>query len=172
MRLKLYYLAIATIGFLTLGSCDDDSSNPPVQTTPEAVVKGFQNKYPDVDTQTVKWEKKGTYYVAEYKKVANMEDVEAWFTATGEWKMTETDFGKDLFLLPPAINVGFNKTDYSSWTIDDIDLYEYPDESRNFYLFEVEKAGQPTTNLFFKTDGTLIKAAPDTDADITPDTVI
>lgn len=173
MKLKLFYLAIATIGLISLSACDDDDSpNPPAQNIPEAVVKGFQTKYPDVDPKIVEWEQNGVYYIAEYKKLSNMEDVEAWFTTAGEWKMTETDFGKNLFLLPTLINEAFNKTDYNSWTIDDIKLYEYPDESRNFYLFEVEKAGQPTTNLFFKPDGTLIKTAPDTGTDINPDTVI
>ena len=86
--------------------------------------------------------------------------------------MSENDCGKDLFLIPAAVNEGFNKTEYRTWTVDDIDFYEYPDNTRDFYVIEVEQAGQSDTDLYFKPDGTLIKTVPNDNSEITPDTVI
>lgn len=175
MKQKLLYLLLFTLGLTTFSACsddDDDNVTPPVANVPEAVTNAFKTKYPDVNISQVKWEYKGNYIVAEYKTTANMKDVDAWFSKSGEWKMTETDFGKDLFLIPTELNVAFNKSDYALWTIDDISLYEYPDQTKDFYMFEVEKAGQQDMAVYFKTDGTLIKAAVDTDTEITPDTSI
>lgn len=174
MKLKhllLFAVAFAALSFTACGD-DDDDDKIPAPNIPTAVVDAFKAKYPDVNLNTVRWETEGQYIKAEYKTTANMKDIEAWFTTSGEWKMTETDFGKDLFLIPTAINLAFNKTEYATWTIDDINLYEYPDATKDFYLIEVEKTGQSDTGLYFKPDGTLIKTAPGTEAEITPDTVI
>ncbi len=171
MKLKLFYLLIALVGGFTFVSCDDDDDAPKLKDIPQACLDSFKAKFPEA--KNVDWERKGTYYVAEYDKFNNREvEVSAWFAPDGTWNMTDTDYGKDLFMLPTEINTAFNQSEYSSWTIDDIDLYEYPDTTKDFYLIEVEKAGQTDMELYFKTDGTLIKAIPDTNTDITPDTQI
>lgn len=173
MKLKLFYLFIGLIGLSTLCACNDDDDNTvTTPNVPEAIANAFKAKYPDVDSRNVKWEQKGNYMVAEFKKTANMEEVDAWFSATGEWKMSETDYGKNLFLLPTEINDALRDNGYLSWTMDDINYYEYTDASKNFYLFEMTKAGEPETNAFFKADGTKIKTTIGDQADITPDTVI
>lgn len=172
MKLKLFYILIALMGISNFTACsDDDDNTPPVNPNiPEAVANAFAQKYPDVNTSAVKWEKKGIYQVAEFKSGLN--EIEAWFSQTGEWKMTENDYGKDLFMVSTIINQAFIHSGYSTWTIDDISYYEYPDETKNFYLIEVEKAGEPDTQLYFKPDGTTIKTATEANVNITPDTTI
>ena len=84
--------------------------------------------------------------------------------------MTETDYGKDLFYLPSVVEKSFSEGEYGTWIVDDIDFYERTD--KDFYLIEVEKAGQRDMDLYYSPDGVLIKAVPDSDVEITPDTVI
>lgn len=174
MKLNSFYLPLLALGMVLLSACSDDDDKIPAESIPTAVADSFKARYPDINITSVKWETKGAYTVGEFKKTTDSEDIEAWFTtATGEWKMTETDYGKNLFLIPVEISNAFGMTEYGSlWTIDDICLYEYTDASKNFYLFEVEKAGQQDMEIYFRTDGSLIKAIPDTNRDITPDTVI
>lgn len=173
MKLRNFLILPLIAAVFTFSACgDDDDDKNNISNVPATVVDAFKTQFPDINIASVKFEKSGQYYTAEYSKNNNTIDVEHWFTADGQLKMTETDYGKDLFLIPTVINTAFNKTEYRDWTIDDISLYEYPDATGNFYLIEVEKAGQTDTELYFKTDGTLIKAIPDTGADITPDTVI
>lgn len=169
-NLLMLPLVIAAFTFSACGNDDDDKAT--ITNVPSTIVDAFKTQFPDVNINTVKFEKSGQYYTAEYHANNNMIEIESWFSTDGQWKMTETDYGKDLFLIPTDINIAFNKTEYRDWTIDDISLYEYPDATKNFYMIQVEKAGQPDTALYFKTDGTLIKTAADTGADITPDTVI
>ena len=84
--------------------------------------------------------------------------------------MTNTDYGKDLFMLPSEIGKAFADSQFADWTIDDIDLYERPDKS--FYVFEVEKKGMRDMELYFNTDGSMIKAIEDADMDILPTTPV
>lgn len=170
---KIYYSLILILSLGVTTACsDDDSPTDNSVKVPDAVMTSFQTKYPDIAPASVKWDLKGSYYVADYKTTANMREVEAWFSPDGTWRMTETDNGRDLFLLPTDINTAFNNSDYALWTIDDIEYYEYPDATNNFYLFEVEKTGETDTALYFSTAGTLIKTTPSANLDITPDTVI
>lgn len=171
MRLKLYYLLIAVLGLVTFAGCNDDDENlAPRPNAPEAVLNAFNAKYPDA--KDVKWETKGAYYVADFKTTASLVEIDAWYKADGTWAMTESDYGKDLFMVPTAINQAFNASQYATWTIDDISYYEYPDATKSFYLIEVEKVGQTDMQLYFKPDGTSIKNVADNGVDITPDTVI
>lgn len=170
MKLKLFYLIIALIGGFTFVSCDDDDDTPKIKDIPQTCLDSFKAKYPEATN--VDWERKGNYYVADFHKNNNQVEVDAWFAANGTWVMSDNDYGKDLFMIPPVVNTSFNRTEYRDWTIDDIDYYEYPDATKDFYVIEVKKAGQPDTELYFKPDGTLIKTVPSTNVDITPDTVI
>lgn len=172
MKKKFFYLllaAVTTMGFAS--SCSDDDDNDiPSDNIPEAVTKAFRQQYPDA--KNVEWSQNGKYYVADFDEATRFTDIDAWYTAAGEWAMSENDYGKDLFLIPAAVNAGFNKTDYRTWTVDDIDYYEFPAATRDFYVIEVETAGQPDTDLYFRPDGTLVKAVTNDTSVITPDTVI
>ena len=169
-------LLLAGLGLAATSCSDDDKNdtpdpNPSQTVVPEAVLKAFAAKYPDVPANIVKWEVEGNSPVAEYNIKNTFTDVDAWFnTATGAWSMTESHYGEDLFLIPPALNVGFVNSGYSQWQNDDIVFYEYPDSHRDVYIFYMEKAGEPDTALYFDVDGKLLKTGPSDNLDITPDT--
>ncbi|MDE6854036.1 MAG: PepSY-like domain-containing protein [Muribaculaceae bacterium] len=148
-------------------SCSSDKDEPAPSYIPETVRDAFQQKFPDATN--VDWDTKSSYYIAEFKHIDGAE-TEVWYTSEADWAMTVTDYGKDLFLLPANINEAFAKSPYGfGWTIDDIDLYERASDS--FYIFEVERSGQPDTNVYFDSDGTYLKAVEsDADTDILPTT--
>lgn len=177
MRLKILSLAILSIFAVTYacGDNDDDNtpqkpSDPAVAGIPQVCQDAFAQRYPKA--QRVKWEIKKPYYVADFADVNGTVDTEAWFKADGTWAMSEADYGKDLFMIPTAVNLAFEKTEYRTWTISDISHYTYPDQTKEFYVIEVEKTGSADTDLYFRADGTLFKTAPDTGTDITPDTAV
>ncbi len=168
MKLKLYLLLFALCSVVTLQSCSDDDDPT---TVPEAIVDAFKAKFPSVTNE--KWEIKSGYHVAEFWD--NGKEVDAWFTSTAEWSMTETDLGKDLTLLPNEVKTTFTSSIYNptttNWRVEDIDLYERPDKT--FYLIEIEAAGQKDRKLFYNPDGTLIKDVEDKENDdILPNTPI
>lgn len=165
MKKNLLLLFIAVCGFMAFQSCSDDDDNDLGQVS-EEFVNALKNKFPDATG--VKWEQKSTYRVAEFKK--NMTDIDVWFNPKAEWVMTNTDYGKDLFMIPSEIGKAFADSQFADWTIDDIDLYERPDKS--FYVFEVEKKGMRDMELYFNTDGSMIKAIEDADMDILPTTPV
>ncbi len=175
--MKLYGLTVllSTLAVASFSSCDDDDKSDdktPTQTNvPEAVVNTFTKQYPEA--KNVSWDSKKTgYYVAEFDRQYNVE-VEAWYKKTnGTWAMTSTDYGVDLFLVPAPIDVAFTKSEYSTWEIENVTYYEYPDSAKNFYLYEVEKKGQPDAAVVIYDDGTTRSIASWNDADITPDTQI
>ena len=163
------------ISFTACGDDDDDNNVRP-SAVPEVCADAFSAKYPDV--KSPKWEQEGNYYTAEWTEINGMRDVEAWFKVTSNtsdsWVMTETDYGKNLFLVPTGLNTSFNDTEYSEATIDDISLFEYPDATKDVYVIEVSPAGMSNDMLllFKASDYSYIKAMTDTDRDITPDTVL
>ncbi|MDE7411473.1 MAG: PepSY-like domain-containing protein [Paramuribaculum sp.] len=138
---------------------------------PDTVTNAFTQQYPDA--QNVKWETDKTgYYVAEFDGLYGTE-IEAWYKISdGSWAMTSSDYGVDDFLFPAPISVAFNKTAYATWHIEDITYYEYPENSKSFYLYEVTKNGQPDTAVLIYNDGTSRDISPWTATDITPDTTL
>lgn len=177
MKLKLFTLLLAVAGLTTFTSCsdDDDDNKVPVSGVTTEVMQSFKAKYPNVDVnKDVKWETKGQYTVAEFTQAAGQIELDAWFnTKTGEWAMTEQDFGEDLFLVPAELNAKYYQTEYSTWNIDDMKLYNYPDSTKDRYVFEVNKTGQQDMLLYFTANTyELVKAVVDNDPVVTPDTAL
>lgn len=146
-------------------ACNDDDDHVAV---PDEFKSALLQKYPDV--KHVDWERKGEYRVAEFTKAAVEHDI--WFDSNAKLVMTELDYGKDLFLVPDnAVSAAFPKSEYGTWQIDDIKHYIQLDNE--FYVFEVEKAGQPDMDVYFSVSGEMLKAVKsDGNPDIRPDTVI
>lgn len=147
---------MALWGVVGFTGCDD---NDDVTNLPEVIENAFNDKFPDATW--VEWERKAGYYVAEFRQDGM--DVEAWYDNQGSWRMTESDFGRNLTLLPQAVQTTFQSSGYSQWTVDDIDKYECPDKT--FYLLEVKKAGQRDRKLFYSQDGLLLKDVEDKEND-------
>lgn len=185
MRLKLYYLFIVLVGLgIATGCSDDDNDNDgpripvPIAGMSQAVLNQFNAQYPNA--AGTRWSKDSIgvndmYYVAEFIQ-ANYEN-DAWYTPSGTWAMTETDYEKNMFMIPAIVNTEFEKTEYAmGWTIDDIDFYDYPDNGRDVYIIEVEKAGQPDTDVYIHqvstTEAKVVKVANHQNLNVRPTTVL
>lgn len=172
---KLGFAAIAALfgifSVTSLSSCskDDENSEPSDGQVPTAVAQSFKSMFPNA--QNVEWEKNGSYYIAEFNKIVS-EDYDVWFKASdASWAMTQIDYGKNLFMIPASLNASFEQTEYATWTIDNISLYERPDAS--FYIFEVEKTGNPDMAVIYTKAGQYVNAVAESVlGDITPTTVI
>ena len=149
-------------------ACSDDDDNRDISAVPPAFVQALDKVVPDA--KNVKWEREGEYRVAEFYK--NGVDYDVWFDASAAWAMTEMDYGRDFMLVPHnAVNEAFSKGDYAYWKVDDISYYEQTSDA--FYVIEVEKAGQPDTDLYYALDGTMRQAIPSASSpDIFPVTVV
>lgn len=158
MKTNLWKWLLVYCSVLVLSACDDDDDYPSSK-VPESVQAALEAKYPAINK--VEWEKKSSYYVAEFRD--NGVDTEVWFDSNAVWCMTETDLRTDLNVLPGLIKNAFETGQYADWVVDDIDKYERPD--RTFYLIEIEKSGQRDRDLFYAEDGTLLKDAEDSGND-------
>jgi hypothetical protein len=97
-------------------------------------------------------------------------DTHVWYTSNGDWQMTEYDLGVNLSALPQAVQDAFQSGQYSTWRVDDIDKYERPQDV--FYLIEVETKGENDRDLFYASDGTLLKDEADRENnEVKPDIV-
>lgn len=144
MKIKLLLLLFVLSAVSFAGCSDDDDYIPET-----AVVDAFTSKYPEA--KRVSWETKMDYKVAEFI-LANHE-TEAWFDASGNWLMTETDIRFDE--LPLLIQDKHVLGEYANWRVDDVDKIErYNTET--IYVVEVEQ-GDNDVELVYAADGTLIK---------------
>ncbi len=162
---RLLFLMSVLVAATAFVACSDDKDDPDYKVDP-AFVKALSDRYPTA--YSVDWDREGAWFVAEFN--VDRDRMEAWFDSDARWAMTRTELNRNLLSVPTAVANAFASGDYSTWQIDDIDYYEKP--QREFFVIEVENPGQADMDLFYNTDGTLIKAVPSTDADITPATVI
>lgn len=144
-------------------ACNDDDK---AITVPDSFRNALTAQFPQA--QDIEWKDKAGYRVADFR-IGNI-DTEAWYTAKAEHVMTVRELGRNKSALPVAVAGAVSSSEYSSWHIDDIEYYERTDDS--FYIIDVEKTGLTDTELYYKPDGILIKAVPDTDAEILPTTPI
>lgn len=162
----LLVLALSSVTATAFASCSDDDDNIATDKI-EALDKALDAIYPGASANA-RWETEKGYYVAEFNN-NERQDVEVWFDRSPKWVMTETDLDR-IDQLPEAVQAAFNAGGYAGYLVDDIDFYERFDG--NFYVIEVEKQGQPDTELFYKDNGEFIKANTGGSIKIYPDTVI
>ena len=168
MKTRFSILALGLVALLGFSSCsDDDDNDVNNKDVPEVYKNALAAKFPEATN--VKWERTSQYYVAEFSKPQQEYDV--WFAADAKWVMTETDYGKNLFFLPPAVEQALAKGPYGfEHTVEDVEMYERTD--RTFYIIEVEPVkGDGDIYIYYAPDGTQIKAITN-DVTITPDTAI
>lgn len=159
--------ALGLAAMLGFASCSDDNDDVDIKDVPQAYKAALAEKFPDA--VNVKWEKNGQYYVADFSKPQTEYDV--WFAPEAKWAMTEADYGKNLFMLPPEVEEAFSKGEYGfEHTVEDVEMYERTDLT--FYVIEVEPvSGDADIHIFYNPDGTVIKTVTG-DVSITPDTVL
>lgn len=154
-----------TAGFVGCSDNDDDYDVNPSK-VPQEVKTSFESMFPNA--RVVDWEKIVPWYVADFDD--NTFDKDAWFTDGGVWVMTQTDYGSITTFLPVEVQNAFQQSQYSSWIVDDVDMYERVADT--FYTIEVETAGPGDVTLFYSPDGSLINTVLTDYPDITPNTVI
>ena len=157
MKKSLMLGAVALLS-VSLWSCSNDDDDLSVKAVPEAVKTSMDQKYPSA--RSTEWKKKGTYIVAEFA-LDNVKDATAWFTANGEWYMTESDI---LFNeLPKAVSDAFNASAYATWKVDDIDKIERRD-LEDIYVLELENGAQEV-DLYLNEAGIIVKTVVETEND-------
>lgn len=162
MKRLLFVLAIAVMTVMAGCSKDDEkgiSVNNEVRST-------FAQKYPDASH--IKWKLKTDYYVAEFTMnytapdgSSFKADADAWFDNSGVWYMTEVDLMPNR--IPAAISEALASSRFAGWKIEDAEIVE-----RNgmavVYVLEVEGVENGVKveyDLYFMTDGTLVKEVLD-----------
>lgn len=118
--------------------------------------KNFDEMYPGATN--IKWSSRSGHEVIRFN--SSNRELEAWFDHSGSWKLTETEI--PLTLLPSAVGKAFAQGDYSNWEIEDIDYVQRRDHDP-IYVLEVE-LGEEEFDLYYTSDGTLVKAFRDSDA--------
>ncbi|MDL2241708.1 PepSY-like domain-containing protein [Bacteroidales bacterium OttesenSCG-928-L03] len=150
MKKNPFFILFALCG-LVFYSCDDDN----IKVSNE-FQSAFEARYPDA--QRVEWEKEYGYYVADFWKIDEHAEAEAWFDKQAGWQMTVTEITFND--LPQEVKASFDSSEYGNWYTDDTDKVERPDKGL-LYVIEVEK-GKTEYDLYFAPDGRFIKAVKDT----------
>ena len=159
-NLKLTFLAVClALAAFAFGACssDDHGSSAPSAAFQSALMKLYPN------ATHIDWEQKGTYYVADCR--ADYRDKKVWFDANANWVMTETDL-ENINNLVPAVLTAFMESHYAKWTVDDVDMLEYPNEPTPEFVVEV-KNGDQEVNLYFSAEGGLLHEKNVTNGDDT-----
>ncbi len=166
MKFKFLIGLLAIFGLVSVQACSDDDDDR-LDDVSQVFVDALKKLYPTATD--VKWENKAPYRVAEFNKNNGQIGTEVWFDINANWKMTELDYGKNLFMLPTVINDAFTQTEYcrAPWNVDDIEEYKRPTD--NFFIIEVESPQQGEVSLLFSDDGTLLKTVNGDLDNITPD---
>jgi uncharacterized membrane protein YkoI len=121
------------------------------KSVPDKVSSALTQKYPDLRSGDIEWEKKGSHYKAEFTK--DGQDYEVKFDNTGNWVSTEIELTeKDL---PEKVRNGLNKSEYKSWKVKDVEKKEKP-QGKTLYRIEVEK-GEQEYDVYFDPEGTIVK---------------
>lgn len=150
MRGRILMVTLWMASLFVFAACHDDDDDDDKGYTPgKSVVAAFEAKFPNA--VAVSWEKKGVYEKAEFHQ--NGQEVDAWFDASGQWMMTETDV---LFAnLPAEVKTGFNESIYSAWQVEDVDMLERLNMP-TVYRLEIEK-GNEEMLIYFNEKGELVK---------------
>lgn len=169
-QLRTLFLLLAIVfGFSTsFIACSDDDDDDDLSSVPAAFTTALIKAYPQA--KDINWETDGTYRIAEFRHSGVEYDI--WFDNSAAIVMHELDFGINLNSIPnPVVAKKFVEGEYGSWTLDDCKYYKQT--SGAFYVFEVENIGAPDTDLYYDTEGNIIKTVnSDAAPEIRPDTPV
>ena len=139
MKLK-YFLPVLAFGLLVLQGCSDDDDG--LKNVPETIKSAFNQKYPGKSVR--EWEKKSGYYVAEFSN--DNRSADAWFTPSGSWVRTETDY---IGALPTAVS-DYISQNYPIAVIDDQDWIETPTDQ--YFEIELEQRKKKDVKAFLASE--------------------
>lgn len=129
------------------GNNNEGDVNP--QGIPMNVVNTFNTMYPNAIH--VEWDREGVLYEAEF--IMNGSEYSALFQNDGTWVRTEMDVNLRNSPLPEAVS-SYISSNYSGWTIDDVDFIQTPADE--YYVIELEKRGNQDVRIRIHADGTLL----------------
>lgn len=152
---RIMILAIAVLGVCMFASCEKSDDITPDQ----PLVDALQAKYPDVTR--AEWEKKKTFFVAEFW--LESKEMDAWFNQSAQWLMTDIEWTRAA--LPEAVTTALAAGKYADWRVDDVDKLEYASGTVK-YVIEVEQ-GKKEFDLYFSETGELLAEEDVTNKDDT-----
>ena len=164
--MKKIFLALFAIALFGFVGCSDDEDDINPSSVPETVKATMQQMYPTA--QWIEWNLYNDYYVADF--TLSGFETDAWFLPDGVWAMTVTDYDSNVGYLPLLMQNGFDESQYASWIVDDVDLYQRTADT--FAAIDVESPGQGELTIYIDDTGTIINVTPDIDTPILPTTTI
>ena len=121
-----------------------------IRKIPAEVTNAFQEKYPDA--KSVEWRDKLTSFTASFQ--LDSTTYIAQFSSKGEWENTEEAIDKDD--IPSEVKAGFDKSRYADWNMGQVTKIELPGDEFQ-YKIEVAKGDIKKRNLYFNSDGRMLK---------------
>lgn len=143
---KIIYIA----GLFAILTITATNSFAQIRKIPAEVTNAFQEKYPNA--KSVEWRDKLSSFTASFQQDSTT--YIAQFKSNGEWENTEEAI--DESELPEAVTNGFDKSKYTEWTIGQVSRIELPNDEIQ-YRVEVAKGDIKKRNLYFNSDGRLLK---------------
>lgn len=121
-----------------------------IRKIPAEVTNAFTEKYPNATS--VEWRDKLSSFTASFQLDSGI--FIATFSNKGEWESTEEGIDKED--LPDAVNAGFDKSKYTDWEWGQVTRIELPNDEVQ-YKIEVKKGDIKKRNLYFSSEGRLLK---------------
>lgn len=121
-----------------------------IRKIPAEVTDAFTAKYPNATA--VEWRDKLSSFTASFQLDSRI--YIATFGNKGDWESTEEGIDKED--LPEAVNGGFSKSKYTDWDWGQVTRIELPGDEVQ-YKIEVKKGDIKKRNLYFSSEGRLLK---------------
>jgi uncharacterized protein YxeA len=118
---------------------------------PSNVSSALMEKYPNLNSRDVEWNKEGSNYQAEFMNKGIKYEVV--IDDSGNWVATETEISKSE--LPDKVKEGLKNSEYGSWNVNEVEKRESP-EAKSMYIIEVEKGNQDY-DVYFDQNGKVMK---------------
>jgi hypothetical protein len=139
-RIFLFFLCCAVVVF----------ADAQLRKIPAEVTDAFASKYPHATK--VEWRDKLQYFEASF--LLNGSSITADFSSKGEWESSERVLNFDD--LPDEVRDSFLKSKYSDWKKNTVAESQELGKPLQ-YRISVQKSGIQKKNLYFDTNGKLIK---------------
>lgn len=120
---------------------------------PRASVRtAFKKMYPQATN--VDWDKKGGYYIADFRK--DGQELDVWFDKSGRWIMTETDV-ESLQFVPQPVSAAFMKSTMASMKVEDVRIITFPRQPAVIVIEVDAYNSDKEYQLFYSPDGSLLQ---------------
>lgn len=121
-------------------------------TSPATFHASLKKMYPQATD--VSWNQQGNYYVASFTQ--NGFEKKVWMDVNARWIMTNTDLQTTDQLTPGVYN-DFTLSQYSMWTVTDVNLMEFPKRAVLYVITVNQDNSSATNQLFYAQDGRLMQ---------------